>query len=278
MGMFFEYKFLIQPYKTYSSYPLINKLKGAITMIRKAGVTSCIIVLLLFLTIHISWAATPQITITDAKKSDVMSAIVPEMLSAGFSVKSMNDYTVVFSMYKDNFWASVFTGSNSFELRLICNVVEMGNNTLVTATTQVVSFPGTASEAINPANASTENQIQKMLDRLKFGFDGGYMYGFDYKANKKDWEIAYVYPGGSFADAGIVNGDKLVAINGKLMSDYKKDEFEKIFAENTARFTFKHKNGTTQTYTLTKNYFPPKYKKTIIAPKSQAQPLDTATI
>ena len=243
---------------------------GIFSRQRKAGAAARCLLPIVFVVLYLSvfgtevvFASAPQVIITDTKKSDVMSVIVPEMLSAGMTVKNMNDYSVTFSMYKDNFWASVFSGSNSFEMRLTYNIVEIGNDTMITANGQVVSFPGTAREVIYPADRKIEEQIQDVLNRLKFGFDGGYKYGFEYKRNKSEWQITSVTPDCSFAKAGIVSGDKLIGLNGKPLGDIENNELERIFAEPSAYFTIKHSDGRTKTYPLSKSYIAPRFKKSL---------------
>ncbi|MCE5286968.1 MAG: PDZ domain-containing protein [Pelosinus sp.] len=227
------------------------------------------IVLTLLLSSIVAFAATPQVTINDAKKSDVMAAIVPEMTTNGFSVKAINEYSVTFSQYKDNFWASVFTGSTSFEARMTYNVIEVGNNVLVTANAQIVSFPGTAREQISPANDQINGQIQIALDRLRIGFDGGYFYGFDFEGKSKYWKIVGITPGGAFDQAGIKPGSKIMAINGISLSQMNTREINVALSGGEgahAIFTIE-KDGQSNNYTIAKYYIAPKYKKSkIITP------------
>lgn len=217
----------------------------------------------MFVMTSIVFAGTPQVIINDVKKGDVLGAVVPEMAANGWTVKSLNDYSVVFSQFKSSFWGSVFTGSNSFEFRLIYNVVEVGDNVLVTATAHTVTFPSTSREEITPANQSINNKIQGMLDRLKTGFEGGFYYGFDYEAKKSYWKILNVTPGGSFEKAGIKTDDRIVAINGKPIKDMNINEINAMFAGgegSSCSFSIERDDKMT-VYQITKYYIAPKYAK-----------------
>ena len=53
----------------------------------------------------------PEVTIKNATKKDVTDALVSQMASQGFTIKSVSDYNVVFSKALDSFSAQLLFGS-----------------------------------------------------------------------------------------------------------------------------------------------------------------------
>ena len=203
----------------------------------------------------------PQVTVTDVQKKDVIDAMVAHMMKNGWSVKNINEYTVSFVQGKSNFWASVFTGSNSFEFRTNFNFLQTGEDVLVTAYGESVSFPGTSHEQINPADNGVNEKIQGMLTGMNYAFNGGYFYGFNAKKEDDCILVDGITPGSAFANAGIKNKDKILSINGKQIADMNKEECKSSLDAMKANFLIEH-NGTAKTYVIEKTFVPPTIKKT----------------
>lgn len=203
---------------------------------------------------------TPQVTVTDTQKKEVQDVFVAQMLKNGWSVKNVNEYTVTFVRNTSNFWGSVFTGSTSFEYRSSFNFMQTGNDVLVTGTAQAVSFPGTAREEIIPADQKTNESIQVMLNGMRNSFCGAYLWGFDCKKKSDNYaKIEKVTPGGAFEKAGIKENDKIISINGKLISDMNDAEFDKSLEGGKgtkAIFIIEH-NDKQKAYTIEKQFYPP---------------------
>lgn len=213
------------------------------------------------------FADTPQITIKDAKKSDVLNVLVPNMTSNGWNIKSMNDYSIIFSQYKKDFWGSVITGSNSFELNLIYNIAEIRDDVFITGNAHLVTYPGTAKEETTPADNNINTQVQIYLNKLRTGFDGGYFYGFDYENKKTYWKLLNITTGGSFEKAGIKAGDKIIAINDNPIKKMTQLDINAAFSGGegaTCSFTIES-GSQTKTYKLTKYYVAPIYSRSIKA-------------
>ncbi len=228
-------------------------------------VFTVVLFLLILIVTSTVFAGTPQVIIKDAKKSDILAVLIPDMTSNGMNIKSMNEYSIVFSQFKNNFWGSVFTGSNSFEINLIYNIVEMRDDVLITATSHLITFPGTAKEETTPADENINNKVQFYLNRLRTGFNGGYFYGFDYEAKKDYWKVIKVATGGSFDKAGIKAGDKIIALNDNPIKKMTPIDLNAAFAGGegaTCSFTIES-NSQTKVYKLTKYYVAPIYSKSI---------------
>lgn len=155
----------------------------------------------------------PEVTIQDKTKKEVTDALVGEMLSRGFTIKSVTDYTVVFTKPLDSFAAALLFGSNydvTPEHRPSFMLVESSAGVRIVLTNQIVTNPGSAFERVTDASTGEAGQSwQDFLTGFTNLFRGRVGLHIDNKG-----VIANVTEGSPAMAAGILKGDKLVSVDG----------------------------------------------------------------
>jgi len=155
----------------------------------------------------------PEVTIQNKTKKEVTDALVSEMLSRGFTIKSVSDYTVVFTKPLDSFAASLLFGSRydtTPEHRPSFMIVESGAGVRIVLTNQIITNPGSAFERVTDASTGESGQSwQEFLTAFPNLFRGRVGLYVDDKA-----VVTNVIEGSPAMVGGIVKGDKLVSVDG----------------------------------------------------------------
>jgi len=155
----------------------------------------------------------PDVTIPHVTKKQVTDALVSQMLSQGFTIKSSSDYNIVFTKIIDNVAASMLFGSrydSTPEHRASFMLVETNSGVRVVLTNQIITNPGSAFERTTDANtgeagASWQNWLLSFtnLFRGRIGVtvdDKGF--------------ITNIVGGSPAMESKLLVGDKIISVNG----------------------------------------------------------------
>jgi len=158
-------------------------------------------------------AVRPEVTIANQTKKAVTDALVGEVVSRGFAVVTVTDYTVVFSKPFTATATPMKRGARTggaAEQRLSFTVVEAGGGVRIVLTNQIVSNPGTAYEKITDAGGGPAGEgWQQFLTAFTVLFKGRVGLSIDAYGT-----VTNVLPGSPAAAAGIQTGDKILRVDG----------------------------------------------------------------
>lgn len=113
----------------------------------------------------------PEIFLSAVTRKQVADVIVAAKLSAGMTVRSTTEYSVVVGKrLVDNYSASVAYGSRYDsvpEMRTTYNFVEQGGGVAVFGRVEMITNPGSAYERVHNVTASQGATMQRELEDLK---------------------------------------------------------------------------------------------------------------
>ncbi len=117
----------------------------------------------------------------------------------------------------------------------------------------ILEFTAAATTGLDRYSAYlTPNQLEEVFSQIDGNFVG---MGVELKADGDALQIVQVIPGGPAAEAGLVEGDRIVAVGEKRTSEETLDEDADLLrgAENSAvDITVRHKDGTERRYRITR--------------------------
>ncbi|OGR80792.1 MAG: hypothetical protein A3I11_07950 [Elusimicrobia bacterium RIFCSPLOWO2_02_FULL_39_32] len=155
----------------------------------------------------------PEVIIENKTKKEVADALVSEMVSRGFTIKSVSDYTLVFSKPLDNIAASLLFGSQydaTPEHRPSFMIFESGAGVRVVLTNQIVTNPGSAYERVTDASGGQAGESwQDFLTLFPNVFRGRVGIFVDNKSI-----VTNVLQSSPAMTAGMLKDDKIVSVNG----------------------------------------------------------------
>ena len=155
----------------------------------------------------------PEVTIKNATKKDVTDALVSQMASQGFTIKSVSDYNVVFSKALDSFSAQLLFGSQydvTPEHRPSFMVVETGDAVRIVLTNLIITNPGSAFERVTDASTGKAGESwQNFLEAFSKRWQGRLGIRFDSLG-----VIIEVFKNTPAEEAGLLIGDKIITANG----------------------------------------------------------------
>jgi S1-C subfamily serine protease len=160
-------------------------------------------------------AARPEVTIANQSKKDVTDALVGEVVSRGFTVVAVTEYTAVFSKPIEAAAPSLSLkrgarSGGAAEQRLSFTIAKTGEGVRIVLVNQIVSNPGTAYERVTDAGAGPAGEGWRQFlasfpnafkARVGMSVDG---YGV----------VTNVVPGSPAQAAGIQTGDKIIRVDG----------------------------------------------------------------
>jgi len=161
----------------------------------------------------------PEVDIRGVDKKIVIDSLANGYSASGFTIKTVNDYSLVVEKADPSLTSSILFGSRlsgTPNVRVIFNVAEAGAMTHVGAQVQMVTNPGSGFENLTDISASA-GQLQKRLTEMKTGMEASVI-GVDFG---KDLVITNVVPGGPADAAGIKLGDKIEKIGGQFVSTHE---------------------------------------------------------
>ncbi len=224
-----------------------------------------ILFLLFFAGINYSFAAAfPNVEIKNVNITEITDVLVSHMMDDGFNILNKSDYQISFRKDVENMAYSIaYGGGATQELRIFINFVQLGNDVKITAEGRMVVKPNTAFENQIALNG---NQVQPLLDAIKFEFNGDVRFGinFDHKKKNGCYPIIGVVKNSSTEKAGIEIGDLIVAVDGKKSSsmNYKKFDSCFIVPEGTSlTLLIRKPSGEEKEVIITKEFVPGKHQK-----------------
>ncbi len=157
----------------------------------------------------------PEVTIQNVSKKEVTDALVNEMLSRGFTIKNVTDYTVVFAKPLDSFTAIALFGSQydaTPEHRPTFMLVQSATDVRLVLTNLIITNPGSAFERVT--DASTGKAGQSWQDFLNSFSDQFRLRGrVGMTVDEKGFVISMVDSAPAMR-AGIAKGDKMITVDG----------------------------------------------------------------
>jgi hypothetical protein len=205
-------------------------------------------------------AASTEITGFD--KKPITDELVKTMMDEGYNIKTTNDYQMVFCKDLTDFKSMFFLGSKfngTPEMRITFNIVQLDKIVKITADAKAVTNPNSGFERytqVNPQN------IQPLLDNIKFKFNGAMMYGLKVDQEKVDncFEITYIYKNSNCEKAGIQVGDLIVAINDVKTSKIKYKQAMDCLRFEPVKLLIRDSAGDEREITLRKGFVPGDYQ------------------
>jgi hypothetical protein len=203
-------------------------------------------------------SANAAVTIQDVDKKIVVDYLVKDWLTKGFSILSTTDYQISFRKSNPDTKFEFWFGVNS-EARAIFNIVQNGNDVLVTHEFQAVSDAGSGRER---TTVLERKEMQEYLNRVKYYFNGRIGYGLTFAKSKDGlYQVSSVYDGSNAKAVGIEGGDIVTGIDGKSTEGMEFKEFNDLFSQGakgqTLTLKIKKPSGEEKVIKITKDYIRP---------------------
>lgn len=119
---------------------------------------------------------TPEITIYNVSRKQVIDQIMRAKLERGMKIRSVSDHGVIASKVMDsNLGASILFGSRydiNPEARIIYNVIEIENAVKIFMRFEMVTNPGSSFERISDLTEGKRKDILKELNDYKVMLEG----------------------------------------------------------------------------------------------------------
>lgn len=113
----------------------------------------------------------PEVTIQGSSKQRITDSLSEIMADNGYSIKSIDEYNLVFGKKIDSFAASFMYGSNfnvKPEARITYSLINVPGGVRVIATIEMVSNPGTGFESADDISRGKDAEsVRKILEDLK---------------------------------------------------------------------------------------------------------------
>lgn len=160
-------------------------------------------------------AVRPEVTIANQTKKDVTDALVGEVVSRGFTVVTVTEYTAVFSKPFNTAATSPSLkrgarNGGSAEQRLSFTIAKTVGGVRVVLVNQIVTNPGTANERFSDAGAGPAGEgWQQFLATFFNVFKGRVGMSIDAYGY-----VTNVLQGSPAMEAGIRTGDKILRVDG----------------------------------------------------------------
>lgn len=113
----------------------------------------------------------PEVTFLGVTKKKVVDALTNRMLTWGYQIKNISDYSATYGKRFESFLYYSRGGGNP-ERRINYAIVGGENNIRVVATVEIVANPGTAYEKVYGASGGAHD-IQNMLEELVWSLSQG---------------------------------------------------------------------------------------------------------
>lgn len=161
----------------------------------------------------------PEVVIEKKSKKEVADALVSEMVSSGYAIKSVSDYNIVFGKLIDNnLAASLLFGSRydiTPEYRPSFAIFETDAGVRIVLTNQIVTNPGSGYEHVTDANGGAAGKSwQEFLAVFPNVFKGRTGIRVD-----KNGTVLDVIQGSPAMTEGIQKADRLVTVDSVPYSD-----------------------------------------------------------
>lgn len=159
----------------------------------------------------------PDVTIPKVNKKQVTDALVSEMMTRGFTIKTSSDYNIVFTKLLDNMTASLLFGSrydSNPEHRASFMLVESSAGVRIVLTNQIITNPGSAYErATDASTGEAGTSWQAFLESFANIFKG--RIGIQMADNGV---ITDITNGSPAEESKLQKGDKIISVNGYLFT------------------------------------------------------------
>jgi membrane-associated protease RseP (regulator of RpoE activity) len=169
----------------------------------------------------------PEAVMAKAPLKEVQSVLTNVAMNAGFSTKSVTDFTAVYEKPSDNVAATMLFGSRYDSTpvwRMSFNFAPIGEDLRVVGMMQIVTNPGSAFERVNDMSRNTVDAVnlQSHLDALKEHYAlvasvatrGKVGVGFS-----NEGKVTVLVKGGPAELAGLLVGDQVISIDGAPYGD-----------------------------------------------------------
>lgn len=163
-------------------------------------------------------AGHPEVEIRIDKKT-VIDTLANGYSASGFTIKTVNDYSLVVEKSDPSLASSLLFGSRfsgTPNVRVTFNVADAGSTTHVAAQVQMVTNPASGFENVTDISGSAR-ELQKQLTEMKAALEAGVV-GIRFG---KDLVITDVTPGSPADAAGMKLGDKIQKVAGQIVSTYE---------------------------------------------------------
>jgi hypothetical protein len=141
-----------------SAIMLVLSLAGCATALQQPLITS---------------SGRPEVTIQRATRPQIQSALVQELAANGATLKSTNEYQLVFSKPDQSIGSSIAYGTSfapTPELRLTFTFADSAGGVRVFGQAAMVSNPGSGYERTHDVTEGVKHDIQGARERLRVRF------------------------------------------------------------------------------------------------------------
>jgi membrane-associated protease RseP (regulator of RpoE activity) len=189
----------------------------------------------------------PEIDIRIDKKT-AMDAIANLYSRGGYTIKTVNEYSLVVEKPEDSMGAALLFGSRfatTPNSRVSLNFSEFGGTTHIQGRVEMVTNPGSGYENVSDLSGNA-TALQQTLVQAKALMEGGVIgFQIDHGLN-----VTEVIPNSPAESAGIRRGDKLLKIAGTLVFLYE-DASKLLLGEADSDITITmSRDGTKTDYTV----------------------------
>lgn len=225
--------------------------------------------------------ASEMITLKDVPKKVIYEDILAACMKSGLTIKTTSEYSLVFEDNRRRPLEFTLNWGAGAKVLHSFNFVQNNDDTIVSYEIQIVSHPGSAKEQTNaaikenlpiyfPGNRDDLkhyiSETNDLLMALKTKYNGSYLYGLSLADEKKKnyIEITNIRQEFPAAKDGLVVGDKIVKFDGNAVKSLSKYDIDNLLYKGddgaSITLTILRDNKEFEV-TLTKQFFPPIYKK-----------------
>lgn len=162
--------------------------------------------------------ALSSVTIKNATPSDIQSYLIKNASSLGenANIENMTDKSITFVFTRTNFGGLSWMLIKDATLKQTFTFTPTDSGTMVTFNTVGESHMTNGETVVTPISGPME---LRMLESIKFEFDGGYLYGFTLGKEKEDggYPLVEVTPDSPAYNAGLRFGNIVTKVNGNKL-------------------------------------------------------------
>lgn len=216
--------------------------------------------LLVFFLLFSLPAFSASIEIENYTPNELKTSLLKYFIQQGATVENLTDYSIVVKSTNNSFLFNFIYGSsfNCYaQIKTNFTFVKNGNNTIMSASSSIVTNPDSAFVTSVPIN---ESKVYVALDNLHKELCGYYGYGIGYRKYRNFIEITSLdYSSNNSKKLNL--GEKIYFIDDIPVKKLNKFDIENKFSNDEIKIKIRDYNNSYREFTLKREYIKPKINK-----------------